>query len=180
MSVIREEENLRLKRLPDICIQDVRLPIYTGDDRYIYGDLETLLQYFSLDPEKQQTELFAHPVVREGLATGCLEKDGETLQPILLIRADMLALFITNLNLENMKGEGVYRVIKPIQQEAAIILAEALASGRLTHARRIAPLLEAESPPSIVYKNILMRLHIARHLLFSQKGKKEESSNSVK
>lgn len=134
MHTIESETTVTVVRLPEIRVGHVTLPVYRGNDGNLYTELEKLLQGFSQHPSEQASALITHPLLGEGLVIGFLEGDNDDHQPIVLMRADMLAMFLANLNLKNMKTDGAYEVVKSIQWEAAQVLAEAFVSGRLTDA----------------------------------------------
>lgn len=138
MHTIESEATLAIVRLPEIRVGHVTLPVYRGNDDHLYTELEKLLQSFSLHPKEQTAALITHPLLGEGVVMGLLEGDNDDDQPIVLIRADMLAMFLANLNLRYIKTDGAaYEVVRSIQWEAAQVLAEAFVSGRLMDAVRI-------------------------------------------
>ncbi len=137
MHTIESEATLAIVRLPEIRVGHVTLPVYRGNDDHLYTELEKLLQSFSLHPKEQIAALITHPLLGEGVVMGLLEGDKDP-QPLVLIRADMLAMFLANLNLRYIKTDGAaYEVVRSIQWEAAQVLAEAFVSGRLMDGVRI-------------------------------------------
>jgi hypothetical protein len=139
------------------------VPVILGDDGFVYVEFAALCQLLQLDAAEQVQHIDDHAVMQTGLAYRIIEEKVE-----FLLRTDLLALWLTHLRGDDLPHIRHREEIEAYQHEAALVLAESLLGGRLTHWPLISKLLEQDTPTVRVYKESVALLGQVRERLIEE------------
>jgi hypothetical protein len=145
---------------------DSQIEVFRGEDGFLYVPLTTICEIMSLDPEKELQRLTACHLFQESLSIGLVSFPAEP-QEIALLRIDMMALWITFLDL-NAVVEEYQDEVKTFQYGAALYLHEAFFDGRLTDMGLIASSLHQDLPLVKLYKEAIAIATLVRERLLIQ------------
>jgi hypothetical protein len=142
---------------------DHPVPIaFTPDDR-VYALLSALCRVYNLDEKREAKRILQHGVLRTMLAKATLGGVSEAI----VLRISCLGTWLLNLPPKELKNPSHREELAIYQRNAAQVLEEAFAEGRLAYRPFISDLLFYDSPEVKLYKEALIALALAKENLLS-------------
>lgn len=150
------------------------IPVFTlnftavqAETGYFYVVLADVFRGLKLDARKETKYLTKHAILKEGYGHGKIaDPDGQIIK-VDLLRIDLLALWVTNMPITHLEEPLKTSVIN-FQREAAYLLQEGLAKGRLNDQALMADLMRRDWPQVSSFKEALGKLNIAYSQLLTE------------
>lgn len=159
---MEELEPITLKRIQSIPMHQVELPVGICEKGDFYIPFDQLCKTIHANPEMMLEKTKRRAFIATHMKKAAFDFASEKHEAAL--RADMMALWLTQIDAIDLKEEA-RQGMQVLQEEAALILLEALISGRLTATEPISTYLNDDSLPVKTYKEALSLLNIAREAI---------------
>lgn len=151
-----------------------KIPVFTltftavqAEDGFFYVALADVFRGLKLNARKETKYLKKHAILKEGHGHGKItDPEGQSID-VDLLRIDLLSLWVTNMPITHLEEPLKTSVIN-FQREAAYLLQEGLAKGRLNDQALMADLMRRDWPQVSTFKEALGKLNIAHSQLLAE------------
>lgn len=144
-----------------------------GDDGHIYVSIRHMCDALGLSRPAQVRRIKRNTILADGLEGGAIlappssDGRGGGRQEIILLRVDLVPLWLTGINIKSVK-EDLQAKLQKYQREAAKVLWEAFQEGRLTADSTFDELLKTDSEAVQAYQIATAVIKLARQQILME------------